>query len=268
MTNATWSRTLMLFSLIMVKIFSNSEFGLNRERLNFMQPVLTAALGMSPDEVPSIDYLEAAPSIDSANQRDFQTRLATTTYGAVGTSGYTRATISRISRRAECSPGAIYKMFPAKEDLVIFASRRMAANQELLPLRMAHILDEGVLAQALHVAASSQNNLRKYFLMEMMLASAHNAKLRDAVGAQLQSTEKVSTLINEIGDDERLHLQFMIREVTLLALGVTFLSTVTATNAIDFAQFSEPFRRSLLERSFPSWPEISRQLQYLAASER
>jgi AcrR family transcriptional regulator len=233
--------------------------------LNFMQPVLTAALELNPDDVLPVEYVEPEDWVVGGSHKDFQSRLAFNTYGAVGRSGYTKATISRISRRAECSPGAIYKLFPAKEDLVIFASRRMEANQELLPLRLAHILDEGVLAQALYEAASSQNDLRKYFYMEMMLASAHNQKLRSAVGAQLEGIEKASETVEGIGDEERTHLRFMIREITLLTLGVTFLSTLTAaTNDIDFAQFSEPFRKSLLECCFPSWPEISRQLKMLS----
>jgi AcrR family transcriptional regulator len=262
---ATWSRALTLFSLILVKIFSNSEFGINQERLNFMQPVLTATLGLDPDEVRSVECVEPQEWVDGDPRKDLQSQLAFNTYGAVGASGYTRATISRISRRAQCSPGAIYKLFPGKEDLVIFASRRMEVNQEVQPLRLAYILDEGALAQALYVAASSQNNLRKYFFMEMLMASAHNPKLRDAVGAQLEGIEKVSASVEGIGVEERTRLRFMIREITLLTLGVAFLSTLTtATNEIDFAQFSEPFRLALLDCCFPSWPEISRQLKVLA----
>jgi AcrR family transcriptional regulator len=265
--DATWSRALVLFSLTLVKIFSNSEFGINQERLNFLQPVLSSTLSSEPEAVPTIAYAQPDEWVHGAPHLDLQSRLAFNTYGAVGVSGYTNATISRISRRAECSPGAIYKMFPAKEDLVIFASRRMEARQELLPLRLAYILEEGVLAQALYEAASSQNNLRKYFYMEMMLASAHNSKLRDAVGAQLQGIEKASEAVTGISDEERTHLRFTIREVTLLTLGVAFLSTLTsATSEIDFAQFSEPFRIALLECCFPSWPEISRQLRALTPS--
>jgi AcrR family transcriptional regulator len=267
--NATWSRALVLFALILIKIFSNSEFGINRERLNFLEPVLTSALCADRSGVPAIDYVEPEGLVDGVPSTDLQSQLAFNTYGAVGTSGYTRATISRISRRAECSPGAIYKLFPAKEDLVIFASRRMEKNQELLPLRLAYVLDEGFLAQDLFSAASSQNNLRKYFYMEMMMASAHNQKLRDSVGAQLQSIEKLTDAVENIGAEERTTLRFMIREMTVLILGVTFLSTLTtATDEIDFAQFTEPFRRALLDRCFPSWPDISRQLQVLAPSKR
>src|SRR5579863_2965575 len=161
--NAIWSRAMVLFSLIMVKIFSNSEFGLNQERLNFMQPVLTAALKTDPSDVKNFEYVEHEPWNDDVLQGDVRSQLAHSTYGAVGTSGYTRATISRISRRANCSPGAIYKLFPSKDDLVVFAARRMLSERTFASSRVAYALDEGVLADALYAAASSRNDLRKYF---------------------------------------------------------------------------------------------------------
>jgi AcrR family transcriptional regulator len=262
----TASRTLVLFSLIMVKIFSNSEFGLNHDRLDFMQPILVATLSRNHEEVPSIDYVEPEEWVDPALRNDIQSQLAQSTYSAVGASGYTKATISRISRRANCSPGAIYKLFPSKEDLVIFATRRMMAPQGLVPSRLASVLNVGFLAQGLYASAGSRNNLSKYFVMEMMLASAHNAKLRNAVGAQLQRLESIANMIDAISDEERLHVQYLIRELTLLTLGVTFLSTITkATIDIDFAQFAEPFRMAVTECCLPSWPRISSQLQELSS---
>jgi AcrR family transcriptional regulator len=266
--DAIWSRTMVLFSLIMVKIFSNSEFGLSHERLNFMQPVLTATLSVSPKEVRPMAYVEPEVLVDGAHQDNLLSQLAYCTYGAVGTSGYTNATISRISRRANCSPGAIYKLFPSKEDLVIYATRRMMSGERMSPSRLASVLNEEDLAQTLYASASSQNNLRKNFLMEMMLASAQNSKLRGAIGEQQQNLEKIASSISDISDEEGKRLQYMFREVTLLILGVTFLSTITgATSTIDFAQFSEPFREALLQLCFPSWENIARQLQAFAPLE-
>ncbi len=260
--NAIWSRTMVLFSLIMVKIFSNSEFGLNHERINFMQPVLIAALKIEPNDVATFDHGEPFDRPDRPLRNDLQSQLAYSTYRAVGMSGYTKATISRISRRANCSPGAIYKLFPAKEDLVIFAWRRMMEDAALSPSRVAFVLDEGVLARSLHSAASSQNDLRKFFVMEMLMASAQNEKLRNAVGEQMLRIEDLALTLHDIPDQERLHVTFMLREVTLLTLGAAFLSTMTpVVNEINFSQFSEPFRRALQDCCFPSWSTIRSQLQ-------
>ena len=253
---------MVLFSLIMVKIFSNSEFGLNHDRINFMQPVLTAALEIEPDDVATIDHGETFDRPDRPLRNDLQAQLADSTYRAVGMSGYTKATISRISRRANCSPGAIYKLFPAKEDLVIFAWRRMTEDAALPSSRVAFDLDEGVLARSLQSAASSQNDLRKFFVMEMLMASAQNERLRIAVGEQMLRIEDLALTLHDIPDEERLHVTFMIREITLLTLGAAFLSTMTTVvNEINFSQFSEPFRRALQDCRFPSWSTIRSQLQ-------
>jgi AcrR family transcriptional regulator len=266
-SHAVQSRALALFSLIMVKIFSNSEFGLNSDRLNFLSPVLVDALRTDPDEVLEVPLTEADDRVIPLPRNDLRSQLAYYTFNAVGRSGYTRATISRISRRASCSPGAIYKLYPSKEDLVIAATRSIMRAPWITVTTLAEILNEGTLAQLLYAGASEQNAVRKSFVLEMTMASAHNEKLRGAVAAQLQLIDSVGPLITDISDEERTHFQYMIREIVLLVLGVSFLSTVTtAVQEMDFNQFAEPFRRSLLDCCFPTWPDISRQLKEMAST--
>jgi AcrR family transcriptional regulator len=266
-SHAVQSRALALFSLIAVKIFSNSEFGLNSDRLAFLGPVLLDALNTDPEEVLQVPLTEPDDRVISPPKSDLRSQLAYFTFNAVGRSGYTRATISRISRRASCSPGAIYKLYPSKEDLVIAATRSIMRAPWITVTSLAEILNEGTLAQLLYAGASEQNVVRKNFVLEMTMASAHNEKLRGALAAQLQLIDSVGPLISDISDEERTHLQYMIREVVLLVLGVSFLSTVTpAVHEMDFNQFAEPFRRSLLDCCFPSWPDISRQLKEMAST--
>lgn len=266
-SNDVRSRALALFSLITVKIFTNSEYGLNHDRINFLKPVLLATLSVPPDEVQPVSLVEPDDREIPLPDLDVRSQLAYHTLSAVGKSGYTRATISRISRRANTSPGAIYKLYPSKEDLTISAVRSLMQAPWITPANLADILDEGTLSQLLYAAASDQNGLRKSFTLEMAMASAHNAKLRGAMGGQLQSIDDVATFIDDISDEERTHLQYMTREIVLLTLGVSFLSTVTkALSQMDFNQFAEPFRRTLLDCCFPSWPNIRRQLSVLAAS--
>jgi AcrR family transcriptional regulator len=266
-SHAIQSRALAVFSLITAKIFSNSEFGLNSERLAFLGPVLLDALKTDPEEVLQIPLTEPDDRVIPQPRNDLRSQLAYYTFNAVGRSGYTRATISRISRRANCSPGAIYKLYPSKEDLVIAATRSIMRAPWITVTSLAEILNEGTLAQLLYAGASEQNAIRKNFVLDMSMASAHNEKLRGAVAAQLQLIDSVGPLIADISDEERTHLQYMTRECVLLVLGVSFLSTVTkAVQEMDFNQFAEPFRRSLLDCCFPSWPDISRQLKEMAAT--
>jgi AcrR family transcriptional regulator len=262
MSDAEWSRTIAFFSLIMVKIFSNSEFGLNHDRLDFLQPVLVATM-LHRDEVTPVERPENSVVSDATSRDDLSSRIARSAYGAIGRSGYTNATISRISRRAECSPGAIYKLHSSKEDLVIFAMKRAMNHPDMWPSQWGKVLDEGVLAAYLTAAMSGENDIRKFFTMEMMMASAHNEKLREAVHVQLQKTESVVLNLSEIDDEEARNLQFMIREISLLTLGVMFLSTTASSiREIEIVQFSEPFRLALLQ-CFPSWDRIKLQLNAL-----
>jgi TetR/AcrR family transcriptional regulator, transcriptional repressor for nem operon len=266
-SHAIHSRTLALFALVTAKIFSNSEFGLNSDRVAFLRPVLVDALMTDPDEVLQVPLTEPDDRVIPQPKSDLRSQLAYYTFNAVGRSGYTRATISRISRRASCSPGAIYKLYPSKEDLVIAATRSIMRAPWITVTTLAEMLNEGTLAQLLYAGASEQNAIRKNFVLEMSMASAHNEKLRGALAAQLQLIDSVGPLIADISDEERTHLQYMIREVVLLVLGVSFLSTVTtAVQEMDFNQFAEPFRRSLLDCCFPSWPDISRQLKEMAST--
>ncbi|MCU1363512.1 MAG: hypothetical protein JWM55_1340 [Acidimicrobiaceae bacterium] len=267
-TSAIHSRTLALFSLVSAKIFSNSEFGLNNDRIAFLAPVLLAALETDPEDVLPVPLSEPDDRVIPPPTSDLRSQLAYYTFSAVGRSGYTRATISRISRRSNCSPGAIYKLYPSKEDLVIAATRSIMRAPWFTLASAAEILNEGMLAQLLYAAASEQNSIRKSFVLEMSMASAHNAKLRDTVGQQLELIEGVAPLLTDISDEERTHLRYMLRESVLLILGVSFMSTVTGAIAhMDFNQFAEPFRRSMLECCFPSWPDISRQLKEMAATQ-
>jgi AcrR family transcriptional regulator len=266
-SSAVQSRALALFSLISAKIFSNSEFGLNPDRVKFLAPVLVATLKTDPENVLPVPLAEPSDRLLPAPTNDLRSQLAYYTFSAVGRSGYTRATISRISRRAHCSPGAIYKIYPSKEDLVIAATRGLMKAPWITLSSAAAILNEGMLAQLLHAAASKQNAVRRDFILEMMMASAHNAKLRDAVGAQLQLIESVAPRIVDISDEERKHVGYMLRAVVLLVLGVSFLSAVTdVVSETDFNQFTEPFRQSLVECCFPSWADISRQLKEMSAT--
>ncbi len=266
-SSAVQSRALALFSLISAKIFSNSEFGLNPDRIKFLAPVLVATLKTDPEDVLEVPLAEPNDRLIPAPNSDLRSQLAHYTFSAVGRSGYTRATISRISRRANCSPGAIYKIYPSKEDLVIAATRGLMQAPWITLSSAAALLNEGMLAQLLYASASNQNGLRRDFILEMMMASAHNAKLRDAVGAQLKLIESVAPRIVGISDEERKHLEYMLREVVLLVLGVSFLSAVsTAISSMDFNQFAEPFRQSLIDCCFPSWADISRQLKEMSAA--
>jgi AcrR family transcriptional regulator len=267
-TNANQSRALFLFALVMLEILQKSLFGGEGDDLEFLESLFFESLAMDFQGEP-VELREPSDRIIAAPSNELRSQLAFHTFSAVGKSGYTRATISRISRRASCSPGAIYKLYPSKEDLVIAATRRIMQAPWISITTLAEVLDEGVLTQLLYSAASEQNSVRKSFTLEIAIASAHSDKIRAAVQSQMQGLELLVPLIEGIDEDERYELRQMIRTIIALALGTSFLSTVTrATDHVDFNGFAEPMRRALLNRDRLPWPQIRQQVLQLAATAR
>jgi AcrR family transcriptional regulator len=265
--NETQSRALLLFGMVLVLVLQKTLFGSPDEDLGFLETIIHDALRTDPADVASVELREPIDRIIPVPAKDLRSQLAYHTFGAVGKSGYTRATISRISRRANCSPGAIYKLYPSKEDLVISATRRIMEAPWITITALAEILEVGVLTQLLYSAASAQNDVRKSFTLEIAMASAHSDKIRAAVETQMQGLELLVPLLEGIGDDEKDQLRYLIRAVIVASLGTSFLSTITtATEHVEFNQFAEPLRRSILQRGQLPWPEIRRQLIQLAGS--
>jgi hypothetical protein len=132
---------------------------------------------------------------------------------------------------------------------------------------LANILEVGMLTQLLYSAASFQNEVRRSFTLEIAMASAHSEKIRAAVESQLQGLELLVPLLEGVTENEKNELRYMIRVIISVTLGTSFLSTVTkATDQIDFNQFAEPLRRSLLGRAELPWTEIRRQLLQIAGA--
>jgi AcrR family transcriptional regulator len=223
--------------------------------------LLIATLEIEPSEVTPITFRPPDDRVILAPADDLKAQLAYATFGVVGKSGYTRATISRIARRANCSPGAIYKLYPSKEDLVIAAFHDLMRARWMKFTNFVDLLDEGALSQLLYSSASEQNAVRQSFTLETALAAVHSDKLRDAVLGQIGELESIVPLLTNVGDHEKTQLRYMIRSIVFATVGINFLSTVTdVTRHVDFNQFGEPFRRALLRDVVPTWPQMCQQI--------
>jgi AcrR family transcriptional regulator len=259
--SAVFTRGLTLFAMAIIQIFANSQFGWDREYETVLEKLLIETLEADPADVRPVELTEPDDRIILVPSEELKSQLAYSTFGVVGKSGYTRATISRIARRANCSPGAIYKLYPSKEDLVISAFHQLMRARWMSISNFINILEEGSLTQLLYSTASEQNAVRQHFTLETALASAHSDKLRNAVLGQISELEAVVPLLNNISDDEKNRLRFLIRSVVFCTVGVSFLSTVTdRTRSVDFNQFAEPFRRALLRDGVPTWSEMCNQI--------
>jgi AcrR family transcriptional regulator len=259
--SAAFTRGITIFAMTMVQIFADSQFGWDRDYQSVLEKLLLETLETDPRDVDEVKLEEPVDQIILAPGDDLKTQLAYATFGVVGKSGYTRATISRIARRANCSPGAIYKLYPSKEDLVIAAFHDLMRARWMKISNFVNVLEEGSITQLLYNSASHHNAVRRSFTLETALASAHSDKLRVAVLGQISELEAVIPLLTNISDDEKNRLRYLIRSIIFVSIGVTFLSTVTDSLAnLDFNQFAEPFRRAVLKDGVPTWSVMCHQI--------
>ncbi len=260
-TRASATRGIALFAMVIVQMFANFRFGQDPAYEALLEKIMLETLETNPADVRTIHIEEPEDRIISPPDDDLKARLSYATFGVVGKSGYTHATISRIARRANCSPGAIYKLYPSKEDLVVAAFHDIMRARWMNISNFVHVLEEGSITHLLYSSASSENRVRQHFTLETALAAGNNQRLSIAIMSQLGELEAVIPLLMHISDDEKNRLRYLIRSITFVTVGVTFLSTVTDTvQRTDFNQFAEPFRRAILKDGVPSWSEMCRQI--------
>jgi AcrR family transcriptional regulator len=259
--DGAYARAQTLFALLIVRVIGAHQFDWNDDDTK-LEGLILNTLQMEPTGPARFEPADANDRIIPEPNESLKSQLAYATFGVVGKSGYIRATISRIARRAACSPGAIYKLYPSKEDLVIASFRDIMRARWLRATNFVDILDEGSIAQLLYASASVQNEVRQSFTMETILASTHSDKIRLAVRGQLRELEDAVRSLVELTDDEIESLRFLIRSVTNLAIGVSWMTTIAPNSRnVDFNQFSEPFRLAVLRDVLPNWIHISEQIR-------
>ncbi|HEY5267077.1 MAG TPA: hypothetical protein VIJ40_09710 [Acidimicrobiales bacterium] len=257
-------RGMMVFSLMIAQIFTDAQFGWDRDYQDVLEALLLETLKSDPRRfVEEVLPTPVLPPIQEPSD-DLKGQLAYATFSVVGESGYTRATLARIGRRANCSPGAIHMLYLTKEDLVIDAFQNLMRERWLSVVNLVEVLDDGSLTQLLYSSASSDNVLRQRFVLEMGLAAVHSEKLQLAIIRRISELEVIIPQLSNMSDEEKNRLRFLIRSISFLTIGVTFLSTVTGSIVYtNYNQFAEPFRLAILQDSAPLWGELRRQINEL-----
>jgi AcrR family transcriptional regulator len=260
--DATHSRALIVFGLLLVHVFGVHQFEHQGDYLATIEKLILATLESDSSHVESVALHDADDRVIPPPGENLKSQLAYATFGVVAKSGYVRATITRIARRADCSPGAIYKLYPSKEDLVIAAFRDIMRARWLRAANFANILEVGSMTQLLYSSSSPQNEVRQSFTMETTLASTHSDKIRLAVLALFHELEDAVRSLSATSEDEVEKLRYLVRSITSMVVAVNWLTTITtATREIDFNQFAEPFRRAILRDVVPNWDRIVTQMR-------
>jgi AcrR family transcriptional regulator len=264
--DGAYARAQTVFAMLIVRVIGGHQFNWRDDNAK-LEELILSTLQMKSTGIARLEPNDAADRIIPEPNESLKSQLAYATFGVVGKSGYIRATITRIARRAACSPGAIYKLYPSKEDLVIASFRDIMRARWLRATNFVDILEEGSITQLLYASASVQNDVRQSFTMETILASTHSDKIRLAVIGQLRELEDAVRTLVELSDDEIESLRFLIRSVTNLAIGVSWMTTIAPSSRdIDFNQFCEPFRLAILRDVLPNWIHISEQIRKVVKS--
>lgn len=267
-SKAIFSRAVLLFGTTMARLYSDRHFGLDENYNNAFEKLMIESLSVSPSDVDIID----SPPVD---RTDFRSRftegdslradLAYATFRVVGRSGYAGATISRIARRANCSPAAIYKSHNSKEELVVGTFVDILGAQRLNLADVANVLDGDFLSAAMSAGSSEQSQLRRNFVLELFLAAGHHDKIREAIRNQLMHLESTVPTLLGLDEDEGDRLRYMLRTVITAMVGASWISALCETSAdLEFAQFAEPLKRAILLRWLPDWETMSREIRNAA----
>jgi AcrR family transcriptional regulator len=255
-----------LFAILIVRVIGGHQFNWSDDNAK-LEELILSTLQTKPTDIAKVEPSDAADRIIPEPNESLKSQLAYATFGVVGKSGYIRATITRTARRAACSPGAIYKLYPSKEDLVIASFRDIMRARWLRATNFVDILEEGSITQLLYASASVQNEVRQSFTMETILAATHSDKIRLAVMGQLRELEDAVEALVELSIGEIESLRFLIRSVTNLAIGVSWMTTIAPNSRDnDFNQFCEPFRLAVRRDVLPNWIQISEKIRHVVNS--
>jgi AcrR family transcriptional regulator len=268
-SRAIFSRAVLLFGTMMARLHSDHHFGLDANYNNAFEKLLIESLSISPSEIGDVELRDPEPTDLRSRIKEgdgLRADLAFATFRVVGRSGYVGATISRIARRANCSPASIYKSHDSKEDLVVGTFVDILGAQRMKIVDAVNVLDGDFLAVAMNADSHEFNHLRRNFVLELFLAAGHHDKIRETIERQLTHLESSVPAALGLDDEEGDRLRYMLRTIITTLIGASWVSTLCTTSTnLDFVQFAEPLKRGILLRWLPDWDVMSRDIKAAAA---
>ncbi len=263
--SAVFTRGICLYGLMTTQILYAHHVKRSNHYLEQLKEWLVTSLQVPPRDVTRIDVTEPRVNYLDVTSDDLRSELAMATFNVIGSSGYTRATISRIARRAGCSPGAIYGLYDSKEALVVASYQKTFNERWSRITQFTRFLDVGFLTQLLFDCAHPTNAVWRNFLLEFSLASAHNPLLFQSHEVQERGLAALAPNIPEATDEELILLGQIITVLSLITHGVSFVASVLGSMEFtDFDQFAEPLRQSILWSAGPTWTQLCSRVNVLA----
>ena len=250
-------RATAVFAMLITMIGNIFFFGAPVDDVAVLENVLYDLFNTPASDDDVIDLHEPDVAGTPAPTSDLKSQLGYATFLVVGKSGYTHATISRIARRAKCSPGVIYRIFASKEDLVI-ASFRATLNARWMRIdNFSRLLDRGGLAQSLFDTTASINTVRRDFVLEFTLGATNVPKLHQTLVAQTEELVASIPYLDNISVERATTLSSIVRLIAYVTTGITLVSGACGVlHNENLSQFTEPLRRAMLKQSGPEWEQF------------
>ncbi len=252
-----FTRALCLFSLMATEILY--EYHSNRENryLPLFEEWILNALEIPAQSAEGVQLNDPADSSILEGTDDLRSELASATFHVVGVTGYTHATVSRIARRAKCSPGAIYSLYESKEDLVVASYRIALRDRWRRIFDFKGFLDEGFLTNLLYASGHANNAVWRDFLVEFSLAAPNHHALLQSHEMHINAREVLASFLQGATQEEIDLLEAILTYYSLQTHGISFLASVTGTmQCANFAQFGEPLRLAILANSGATWSSL------------
>jgi AcrR family transcriptional regulator len=240
-SRAVFARSLALFGLAMVSVFEGHYFNDDQTHIDVMEKVLAAALKEKPSGLSTGETVGDEMARPEDRDDNLRARLVYATYVVVAKSGYHEATVSRIARRTACSPGAIYKLYRSKQDLVLDSFR------EIFGLAKVAAAAPSDLSEIFSHSSRRQTSRQVSFALETTIAAAHNETLRSTVGTFLCDPERRVSHLEELEDTQRAPISECVHSMAALTQGMHWMSAVMTNESANFEEFSESFRVALLK---------------------
>jgi AcrR family transcriptional regulator len=253
-----FARTISLYGLVTAQIVHGYHIEQESDYLELLEQWLVETLMTDPESIPATpDPGPQAPFIFEATGDDIRESLTYATYVVVGRSGYSHATVSRIARRSNVSPGTIYSLYESKEELVADSFRLALRSRWSRLAYFRETLEQNYLSQLLSQSTHSSNFLWRFYFTEFRLATVYNPALLAALEELRNEVHVVLPLLTSATDEEKELLAQVILIVNLLTTGVSSIATITgSTERSDFAQFTEPLRLAILKSVGTTWDDL------------
>lgn len=265
--HTVFTRMISVYGLMTAQIIHGYHIQKGADYLGLLETWLVEALTADPNDIASTpDPGPQPPFIFEPSGQDLRESLTYATYVVVGRSGYSHATVSRIARRSNVSPGTIYSVYDSKEELVADSFRLALKSRWSKLAFFERTLQTHYLSQLLSLSTSSTNHLWRFYFTEYRLATIYNPVLLAAMEELRNEIHAVLPLLKDATEQEKETLAQVILILNLLVTGVSSITTVTGTTErSDFAQFTEPLRIAINRTVGATWDELFRVIDTIAA---